>query len=70
MKNTIIYFEFSEGNTEYHNLIDILEELVEQKALDGFFTLTKDVRAMKQPFHRPDLAQLSEDLAIAMGGRA
>jgi hypothetical protein len=67
VKTAIIHFEFDTPNQ--HILLNMaLQTLVEKGQLSGFFTLTKGVRAMKQPFHRPDLAQLSEDIAIAMGG--
>lgn len=69
MKNTIIYFEFSRGSKQYHELTDFLLKLTERKVLDGFFTLTMGIRSVKQPSNRPDLAQLSEDLAVALGGK-
>jgi hypothetical protein len=68
MKTSTIYVEFDTPNQ--HILLNVaLQTLVEKGQLSGFFTLTKGARAVKQPFHRPDLAQLSEDIAIAMGGR-
>jgi hypothetical protein len=63
MKTSVIYVEFDTPNQ--HILLNIaLNTLVEKDQLSGFFTLTDDGRAVKQPRHRPDLALLAENIAI------
>jgi len=63
MKTSIIHFEFDTPNQ--HILLHMaLQTLVEKGQLSGFFTLTNDGRAVKQPRHRPDLALLAENIAI------
>jgi hypothetical protein len=63
MKTSTIYVEFDTPN-QHILLYMALQTLVEKGQLSGFFTLTNDGRAVKQPRHRPDLALLAENIAI------
>ena len=71
MARVVMYLEVPDegkdenGSTAYDRVLDTLDELVESKGLDGYFTLTFN----EQPWYpdRPDLSQLSKDVAAAQG---
>jgi hypothetical protein len=69
MSRIVMYLETPERgeHVKYANVCGMLQVLVEARVLDGYFTLTLDGKPCLQEEHRPDLAQLSEDVAAAQG---
>jgi hypothetical protein len=69
MARIVMYMETPEQGeyVKFAKICDTLQELVETNDLAGYFTLTLDEKPCLQEDHRPDLAQLANDVAAAQG---
>jgi len=52
--------------TDLTSAYSILEEAVDRNVL-SFYTLTKNGMPQRLPLHRPDLAQLADDVFLSQG---